>query len=313
MRSRFEAEVGGRGHASRHDRSASSPTVAARGRKGRLWVASPRAFSRAALVSAALSSGLLGCDEVAEQLAGDDGERATSAVASLDLTILEASLFAALVEDLPATGTAQDLATRIAANVEARFSPAACRLSAVADRTVTLTLDGCGGPRGLTGVRGIAVAALFGDAVDGPTVNLTATGIQVGTSTMTLNANGAYAIEQGRQTLSLQTTGGGTDAAGTFIGRVGTYVATFDDACLEVNGQWVTSVGEVGWGTGARAVRWCPPRCPESGQMAFGGVDTAETNDLFETGVVLTFTGLPTVPYLSTNGTPGVVTLDCGG
>lgn len=254
-----------------------------------------------------------GCDAVEEALAPAADEEASAAVASTELTRLEASLLVAVAEVTPLGEMPEAMATAVGDALAMVFSPADCVEAQVVGATVTATLDDCTGPRavGASGVMNVAFAA---EAADSVAVTLTATGLEVEGATMTINATGALATDadEGRR-VTVTTQGGGTAADGTLIGRTGGYTTTWDDDCLSIDGQWTSSLGTTVFQTIVSDFRRCGAACPAAGTILYGQTDAEGAVDGSIEGEAITvrFDGSDVAGYVSTEARAGRVALDC--
>lgn len=257
-----------------------------------------------------------GCDEIEEALDPAADEEANAAVASTELTRLEASLLVALADVTPLDVMPEMMAQAVADALPMVFTPADCVEAQVVAATVTATLDGCSGPRALavSGVMNVAFAAAAADSV---ALTLTATGLAVNGASMTINATGALGRDPddaGRVTVTTQ--GGGTAADGTVIGRLGGYTTGWDASCITVDGQWTSSLGTTVFQTVVNDFRRCGAACPAAGTILYG--QTEAEGVLADGGfdadaITVRFDGSSVATFVSSGARVGRVALQCEG
>jgi hypothetical protein len=272
---------------------------------------------RLPLFSLCLLFPLVACsDAVEDALGGGDEDRtqAAQAVDSTDLTHLEAALLMAAADETPLGGEADAMATAVAEAAETTFTPADCVSAEAVGPSVTLTFDGCSGPRGLSNLSGAANITYSVEASTSVAMSLTATNLEVNGATMTINANGGYSLEGSEHRLDLTTSGGGTAEGGTIIGRAGTYFVTWETECLTLDGQWTSTIDDDElFETAVESYRRCGAACPESGRIGYVGVDAPDTaaDPLAGNGIIVTFDGDNTASFVSPTPATGEITLDC--
>lgn len=254
-----------------------------------------------------------GCDAVEEALDPAADEEASAAVASTELTRLEASLLVAVAEVTPLGEMPEAMATAVGDALASVFSPADCVEAQVVAATVTATLDGCTGPRavGASGVMNVAFAA---EAADSVAVTLTATGLEVEGATMTINATGALSRDpDDARRVTVTTQGGGTAEDGTVIGRTGGYTTTWVDDCLTIDGQWTSSLGTTVFQTIVSDFRRCGAACPAAGTILYGQTEAgaAAGGDIDGEAITVRFDGSAVASYVSSEARAGRVALEC--
>jgi hypothetical protein len=229
------------------------------------------------------------------------------------LTQLEAALLSAAADSAPLDQEPSAMAQAVADAASTTFTPSDCVETEVVGASVTYTFENCSGPRGLAELSGAANLIFSVEGMDSVSVTLTATDLDVNDASMTLNANGAYSLREGTSELDLTTSGGGTTADGTLLGRVGSYIATWDADCVSIDGQWTTSINDAFWSTGVQGYTRCGSACPESGTIGYLGIDSADSpaDPLDGSGIVITFDGDDTARFITPRGATGEVTLDC--
>lgn len=256
---------------------------------------------------------LTACDEIADTLPGaDEAAVALDAVEATRLSRLEMALTAAVVEGIPLeTEDTAAMAAHAADSAESTFG--ACATASTSGSTVTYTFDDCDGPRGLTGLTGMASATFSVPASESVTVSLTASELAIAGGTMTTNVTGTYSMNGEEPLLALQTSGVGQTEEGIWVGRVGGYAGHFDDDCVEIDGQWTSSVDQTYWTTAVQGYRSCSFECPESGVIGHAGVSAPDdVADPFDgTGVVVTLDGDDNAMFVDSEGDPGLVRFTC--
>lgn len=255
------------------------------------------------------------CDTVAERLGGspEDRAEATDAVASLDLTAIEAALLTTFAEVTPLGSSPEGMAQAVSAAAPTLFSPASCVTAETLGASSTLTLRDCSGPRGLRSIRGIVNVVYTVEAASSVAITLTSTDLTTGRGNVLLNATGEYAMDSGKPRLSMITSGGGLATGSRPMTRAGTFVASWEGDCLLLDGQWTTTLELDLRATGVQGYKRCGAACPVSGTLAYATVDAATaTTDPFQTSAMLIlFRGRNTATFTSSRGTVGSLTLPC--
>lgn len=253
-------------------------------------------------------------DNLADRLSDPEAEaEADDAVASTDLTTLEASLLMATSDAITFGDDPDAIAAAIADAAGATWTPSDCVMSESVGANVTWTLNDCAGPRGFVTVSGVANLVVTNASADGVSVNLTATDLEVNDAVMTINVTGAISEQDGQRALDMTTSGAGSLGQGTVVGRAGTWNATFDASCLTLGGQWTTTINtDTFWNTAVTNLTKCGASCPDSGTITYTGLDNpdAET-DLNARNVTITFDGDATAAWVSTRGAVGNLSLAC--
>lgn len=261
-----------------------------------------------ALVAGALHLG--GCDQISEALTSDSDE-VRAAVESTELTRLEATLVMAVAEATPLGQTPDAIAAAVEAALPTVLSPADCVQAEAIGPTVTAQLDGCAGPRGLaiSGLMNVAWADSMDEQVG---ISVTATDLELGGATMTINANGTYRDRFGVHDLDLNTEGIGAAPGGGLVGRLGRYTVEWRDVCYTLEGTWTSTVGDRFFTTGVTDYYGCESYCPAEGVLAYNEVASEDAaagriGDIF----TVTFLGEPQAAWVATNGRLGQQALQC--
>jgi len=282
-----------------------------------------KSFSRATAL-ALLFGSVVGCDEVTERIddvvGGDESDRedAARAAASMDLTRLESALLSAAIDNIDDFEAApSDVAAAIAASASATFTPADCVEATAVGGTVTFQFDACSGPRGISGLSGLATLLLTEEPGASMGLVLNANNLEIAGATMSIAVNGPVSPAGDDLTITASTAGGGTTPDGVVVARLGGYVTELRDDCMTINGQWSSSVGEVFYATQVAEFVACGNACPSRGSLTFLGVDSAEaaqSTDPLPDGeaTVLTYDGEDTVRYVSASIATGRIPLNCG-
>lgn len=267
---------------------------------------------RAPLVAAALLS-LTACDAVEDALTPKDSAQARAAVESVALTRLEATLLMAIADVTPLDGrTPEEMAAAVEAALPTVFEPDDCVRAETLSASVTMTLDGCAGPRALS-VSGVANVIFAAEGQDSVALTLTATDIELGDATMTINATGAY-IDEGvsGKRIAVTTEGLGTAPGGTIIGRLGAYTAAWTGECYRLDGQWTSSLDRRVFATSVDDYYACDAYCPASGSLLYGETDAADPRIDFDgAGLTITYLGDDAAPWVATDGSFGRQALTC--
>jgi hypothetical protein len=244
---------------------------------------------------------------------GSAQDSAASALDSSESVESEGNVMMAAVDGADMTGavavTADQVATRIAANVASRWQPAGCATVTQPSSTqIAIKVNDCTGPRGLVHVTGeldLSVAVSIAGVI---TVTGTATALEVNGATLTINSTATYGVSNTSHTLTVQTKGSGTGPLGNAIDHSGNYTVTWDmtSQCSSVRGTWSTTLTAT---TGAAESRSndvtlmrCAGGCPTGSVVhhGFGG----ET-------LTVTFDGTATASWTLSTGRSGTIALTC--
>lgn len=205
----------------------------------------------------------------------------------------------------PALPTADQVASRIAANVALRWNPSGCATATASGANVTIQFNDCTGPRGLLHVTGeldLTVTVNTSIVIAG-----TATGLQVNHAVLDVDTSAVYSSNGTTHSIAVTTTGTGTGPLGNTIDHNGDYTVTWDTAstCGSVAGSWSTEISS----TTASATRSnqvnvmrCAGGCPTGTLVhtGFGGVT-----------LTVTFDGSATAAWTTSNGKSGTIALQC--
>lgn len=276
-------------------------------------------MSRPAVLTVLSLSLLAGCGEVLDNLdkLGNDESRAFAedGVDSVALTQAEAALVAAIVDGIPLVDEdTAAMAAHAQAAAETTFLPADCVQAVATQSTVTYTFDNCEGPGDLLGLTGVVSTTFSVPASDSVTVSMTSSDLGVDGVFGTVNVTGTYSEAGELPLLALQTTGAATTADGDLLGRLGTYTATLDGDCLELSGEWTTSVNDaVFFLTGVADYRDCVAACPEAGTVTYAELEDVADMEGSPTGevIVVSYAGQDTAFYVDFDGNPGSLALEC--
>lgn len=269
------------------------------------------------LVLTALSLTLLsGCGEVLDKIGNDESDAfAQDGVDSVALTQAEAALVAAVVDGIPlADGDTAAMAAHAQSVAETTFTPADCVQAVATQSTVTYTFDTCEGPGDLMGLTGVVSTTFSVPGSESVTVSMTSSDLGVDGVFGTVNVTGTYSGAGDLPLLALQTSGAATTADGDLLGRLGTYTATLDGDCLELDGEWTTSVNDaVFFLTAVGDYRDCAGACPETGTLSYAELEDVSDMEGSPTGevIVVSYAGDDTVLYVGFDGTPGSLALEC--
>ena len=193
-------------------------------------------------------------------------------------------------------------AATAARSVPAFFTPAGCASASAAGNVLTLQLNGCAGPFGLTNASGTVVFAFT--QVQGGVQIAAASNLQSGSASLTINAQAVLTGSGASRTLTVTTNGGGTGPNGTSVTRQGQYTIawTSGEACASIDGTVASGTGNV-QRTTFRAFNVCRDGCPRSGTVTLVDPQTGGT-------VTTTYNGTATVT-VSANGQQSSATLSC--
>jgi hypothetical protein len=218
----------------------------------------------------------------------------------------EAALLAdALEDDEVATVAALDpeqAAARIAARAGRRLEPAGCAVGVAEGSLVTLTYDDCVGPRGLVHATGVLTIAVSLDALGALVFDAHAEDFELNRAVFDIDSRATFEIAAGgARRLAVATAGTGVGPMGRELERTGDYVATWDDACVRLDGAWATRRGEL-----SRSTEVSLERCRDA--CAVGTV----TRDTFDgRRIEIVFDGTSTVAWSGPRRS-GTFEIDCG-
>jgi hypothetical protein len=256
------------------------------------------------LTLALLSSSLLACMNRNDSLGTDSAE---NAIDSADSTSAEGNLMMASVDGAEGTAlvavTADAAAAQIAANISARYSPAACATVRQTGAAITAIYKDCTGPRGLVHVSGQLDLTIAVSTAGAISAHGTSTGMQVNGATLDIDATGTYTSSGTSHALAVQTTGTGTGARGLAVDHEGNYTIKWDTAtqCHSIDGNWSTDLGDR-----TRANDVSMSRCAS-------GCPTGSITHTFLRGqsVTISFDGSASASWSTSAGASGQVALTC--
>ncbi len=193
-------------------------------------------------------------------------------------------------------------AATAAKNVTTFFTPSTCASSSAAGNVLTLQLNGCAGPFGLTSASGTVVFT-FTQVASGVQI-AASSNLQSGRASLTISAQALLAGSGTSRTLTVTTNGGGTGPNGTSVARQGQYTIAWmtGDTCASIDGTVASGTGNV-QRTTFKSFSVCRDGCPRSGTVTLVDPQTGGT-------VTTTYNGTATVT-VSTNGQQSTATLSC--
>lgn len=255
-----------------------------------------------------LGSSLIAC----ARNSGGNVDSAASAVDSSESVESEGTVMMASVDGADMTAltalTGDQVAAKIAANAQTRWTPSGCATATASGSNVTITLADCTGPRGLLHVTGeldLAVSVSLSGSIS---VHATATALMVNRATLDIDSTGTYAVNGTTHTLQVQTTGSGTGPLGNDVEHSGSYTITWDTAseCRSLAGSWSTSITGSAGNTATRSndvnVMRCGTGCPTG---------TITHHFLGGASLMITFDGTAVAQWSTSTGKSGTVNLSC--
>ncbi len=260
----------------------------------------------------AAAGGLLGCEAINDALTPSDSEEAAAAADSVALTRLEASLLMAIAEQTPLGSTPEEMATAVEAALPMVFSPADCVRGEAVEATVTMTLEGCTGPRDLS-ISGVVNVVYAVEAAESVTISVTAADLEIDEATLAINATGTYEMpEAGSHRAAVSTQGGGTAPGGRIVGRLGAYVVEWQGECYGIDGEWTSSLDDEVFVTTVNDYYVCEAFCPAAGSIIYGKSDGGVgSGDISGTALTITYIGDEAAPWVATDGSFGRQALQC--
>jgi hypothetical protein len=178
----------------------------------------------------------------------DDLDSAESALDSQESVEAEGNVMMASLDGADATSlvpaTADEVAARVAANVNARFAPSGCAAATAAGANVAVTYDDCTGPYGLVHVSG-ELDLVISVALDGAiSAHGTATDLHVNRAAIDVDADATLEVGGTSHQLTVHTQGSGTGPRGNIIDHAGDYTVSWDTAtqCGALAGTWSTEL-----------------------------------------------------------------------
>lgn len=240
---------------------------------------------------------------------GDDvtADSAASAIDSSESTEAEGNVVMAAVDGADVVGlaaaTPEQVATRIAANVVARWSPTSCATVARAGAQVTITYRDCTGPRGLAHVSGVLVLTVTSATTSAITVHGTSADLKVNRASLTVDATATYTVTGTSHTLAVTTTSTGTGPRGNAVDHEGDYTIAWDTAtmCHTIDGHWQTELGARERSNDV-ALQRCAGGCPTG---------TVTHHYLAGASLTVTFDGTATARWATSGGATGTTALGC--
>lgn len=244
----------------------------------------------------AIASSLLACNRL-----GVDDQVAELAADSTTATSDEASLLSATLDGAMTAGvTADQAAAAIAARATARYNPSGCLVVTQTGTHLSLVFSNCVGPRGLRALDGTLEIDITATP-DKVIADATATGFQIGRSTLDIAATATLTGTATTQTLAVVTHTVGVGGLGFELEHDGDYAVTWDDRCVSIEGAWSSSRGDASRSTTADVTR-CIDECP---------IGTVTRTTVRGNTIEVTFDGSPTASWSSSRGRSGTFRLAC--
>ncbi|MCX5743823.1 MAG: hypothetical protein NT062_15130 [Proteobacteria bacterium] len=250
---------------------------------------------------------VVGCMNRDAAVTSDTAEQSIDSQESVESegNMLMGALDGADVQALTAA-TADQIAVRIAANIEARWAPSTCVSATPSGANVHVVYTDCTGPRRLAHVTGevdLAVTASL-TSID---VHATSASLQVNNADLAIDATAVYTRTGDERQVVVHSTGSGTGPRGNAIEHQGDYTITWNPTttCGTVAGHWQTDLSGAR-GSAERSndvdLERCAMGCP-TGTIAHHFLNGA--------AMTITFDGTPTAQWSTSLGGSGSVTLQC--
>lgn len=247
--------------------------------------------------------GLSGCGGT-EDITPDDLANAKSAALSVEAAN-QAGGFLALVADGVSTAQTGVEAAQQASGLTSLFSPSGCASATTSTNTVTYTLAACTGPFGLAKITGTVQVKFTPAGLTALDVEVSSTGLQVGSSTLDLAASATY---QKGSTSDMLTVASTTKAQSTRAGslsQLGMYTIGWNATCLQLDGSFSTTVAAQTFTTVVAGYERCDNTCPKAGGM----VTVTGPNNR---SVTVSYSGGGTAFATTSSGQSGMIGLPCG-
>lgn len=205
-----------------------------------------------------------------------------------------------------AAATADEVAVRIAANIEARWAPNTCVDATATGATVHVVYTDCTGPRRMVHVTG-AIDYAVTVSLSGIVVHGTSDSMQVNGADLAIDATATYTRTGDDRQIVVHTEGTGIGPRGNTIDHTGDYTATWNPTttCGSIAGHWQTDL------SGARGaaersndvdVERCASGCPTG---------TVTHHSLNGASLTIQFDGTATAQWSTSVGGSGTVQLQC--
>lgn len=259
----------------------------------------PASLPLALALALPLSLSLSGCG------AGEDAGYASEALDSVEGSSTESALAVPAFEGADPQATADQLAQGAAGRARSFYQPPSCVTASAIQNRVTWVLKDCTGPRGLVNVSGTVLGVITGFAGGPRNARITSTGLQVNGTIVDIDSQVDWMQSGAFRTVTVTTSSKGTGARGNAFTHSGSWSATWDDACLSLDGTWSTEAGLRKWSTTVAGWKRCEGMCP-----ALGGVVTY-SGGLSDVTVTVTTSGGPVANWSSSRGKSGRLDLYC--
>ncbi len=204
--------------------------------------------------------------------------------------------------------TADQVATRIAANVALRWQPSTCATVTSSGANVTIKYNDCTGPRGLLHVTGELDLTVSID----PAGNIDIAGksngdLEVNNASIAFDVTAVYSASGTMHSLTVQTSGQGTGALGNTIDHTGNYTIAWDTSttCGTIDGTWSTEFSNTTT-SATRSNQVNVSRC--AGGCPMGSIVHTGLRGLV---VTITFDGTNVASWSTSTGKSGTVNLAC--
>jgi hypothetical protein len=183
--------------------------------------------------------------------------------------------------------------------IPSQFTPAGCATATPNGNVLTLQLNSCNGPFGLTAATGTITLA-YAPIAGGVQITASSTNLTTANASLNLDAVAHFTASGASRTLSVQTNSSGTGPNGNSVARQGSFSIAWQAGaqCVAVNGTMNTPTESVSsW-------QICRAACPASGTVTRTDTTTGVTT-------TLTFAGTPNVAFTTSDGNTGTATFAC--
>lgn len=235
----------------------------------------------------------------------DDDADAVGGLDALEATAQTQSLLS-IVNDVTSGAVGAEMAATVAAqNTAGAFQPSGCVQSTAAGATVTYTFTNCSGAYGLASVSGTLRATFSEVTPSGRTVAVTGE-LQANGLTLRPNATARVTFMGSSRMASVTVMGTGSTPRPSTFANSGTYMSTWDGACLGLTGRVSNTTSSGGAVTvDITNFRRCRGGCPDAG----GQVTVTSARGA---SVTLAFNGAATATLTGSRGRNTPVRLYCG-
>lgn len=230
---------------------------------------------------------------------------ATGKAASLSVEAAnQAGALIAFVTDGIADAQTGIAAAATASQLTAALQPSGCATAVPSGNQVTYTLTSCSGPYGIAKMTGVVTISFMVSGVNALDIELASDNLVVGGATLTLSATATYQKGSTTDMLTVAANNQATSSRAGNVTHMGMYTIGWDATCLQLDGNFSTTIAGLTWTTAVTGYERCENSCPKAGGMV---TVTGPSNR----SVTVSYSGGGTAFATTSTGQNGMIALPC--